>query len=65
MFFVINLIDNQIGNNIPHKYEGIKVNSLKTPVNIVSSSFKYKKQNNPMFNQAPIDIIIKYLFFTN
>ena len=42
-FFVIILINNQTGNNIPHKYEGIKVNSLKNPVNVVSSSFKYKK----------------------
>ena len=43
LVFLIILINNQTGNNIPHKYEGIIVNSLKTPINIVSISFKYKK----------------------
>ena len=43
MVFLIILINNQAGNNTPHKYKGIIVNSLKTPINIVSISFKYKK----------------------
>ena len=48
---------------MPHKRDGIVVNGLKIPINVVYDSFKCNTYKKPMLAQDRSEIIIKYLFF--